>query len=43
MSPFDYVKEILQGKSLNIISPNTEILKTKNLDKILKMVFLTAH
>jgi len=27
-------KEILQGKSLNIISPNTEILKKKNLGKL---------
>lgn len=27
-------KEILQGKSLNIISPNTEILKDKNLSKL---------
>ena len=28
-------KEILQGKSLNIISPNTEKLKEKNLGKLL--------
>lgn len=27
-------KDILQGKSLNIISPNTDILKTKNLSKL---------
>lgn len=36
-------KEILQGKSLNIISPNTKILKEKNLGKILDSEVTYTH
>lgn len=39
----DNFKEILQGKSLNIISPNTEILKTKNLDKLFEADVTFTH
>jgi|TARA_R110000823_G_C15904875_1_gene497253 hypothetical protein len=39
----DNFKEILQGKSLNIISPNTEILKTKNLDKLFESDVTFTH
>jgi len=39
----DNFKEILQGKSLNIISPNTEILKTKNLDKLFERDVTFTH
>tara|TARA_Y100000401_G_scaffold117565_1_gene127168 strand:+ start:1714 stop:2481 length:768 start_codon:yes stop_codon:yes gene_type:complete len=36
-------KEILQGKSLNIISPHTEKLKSKNLSKILEANVTYTH
>jgi len=36
-------KEILQGKSLNIISPNTDILKTKNLSKMFDAEVTYTH
>jgi len=36
-------KEILQGKSLNIISPNTEKLKEKNLSKLLDSDVTFTH
>lgn len=36
-------KEILQGKSLNIISPNTEKLKNKNLGKLLDSDVTFTH
>lgn len=36
-------KEILQGKSLNIISPNTEKLKEKNLSKLLDADVTFTH
>jgi len=36
-------KEILQGKSLNIISPNTEKLKEKNLSKLLDAEVTFTH
>lgn len=36
-------KEILQGKSLNIISPNTEILKDKNLSKLFDAEVTFTH
>ena len=39
----DNFKEILQGKSLNIISPNAEILKTKNLDKLFEAEVTFTH
>ena len=39
----DNFKEILQGKSLNIISPNTEILKQKNLSKLFEADVTFTH
>lgn len=36
-------KDILQGRSLNIISPNTEKLKTKNLGKLLDSDVTFTH
>lgn len=36
-------KNILQGKSLNIISPNTEKLKEKNLSKLLEAEVTFTH
>ena len=40
----DNFKEILQGKSLNIISPNTKLLEEKNLNKLLDSeVTFTYH
>jgi hypothetical protein len=36
-------REILQGKSLNIISPNTEILKDKNLSKLFDSEVTFTH
>ena len=36
-------KQILQGKTLNIISPNTELLKTKNLNKLLDSDVTFTH
>lgn len=36
-------KKILQGKSLNIISPHTEKLKSKNLSKILESEVTYTH
>ena len=37
------LREILQGKTLNIISPNTELLKTKNLDNLLDTEVTFTH
>ena len=39
----DNFKEILQGKSLNIISPNTELLKSKNLSKLFDAEVTFTH
>lgn len=46
MKEFGYIdsfKKILQGKSLNIISPNTEHLKKKNLSKLLDSDVTFTH